>query len=69
MTEEIIMDFDSAGNPEISVKGMKGQKCKLLTADLERMLGHVTSTELTSEYQEREARVNNVATNRISNKR
>jgi hypothetical protein len=53
-SEEIYMDFDAQDNPVISVKGVKGQKCRALTADLESALGNTTSTEHTAEYKEKE---------------
>lgn len=64
-SEEIYMDFDSADNPVISVKGVKGQRCRALTADLESALGNTTSTEHTPEYKEKET----VNANRNANQR
>lgn len=53
---EVFIDFDEKDDPVISVKGVKGKACKLLTADLERKLsgGGPIQTQETPEYHERE---------------
>jgi hypothetical protein len=55
-TQEIFLDFDADNQAVISVKGAKGRACKSLTADLERKLGTVTSTEDTDEMRQTEAK-------------
>lgn len=54
MSVEITMEFDEQDNPVLSVKGAKGKACKVLTADVERKLGSVTSEQHTPEYRQAE---------------
>jgi len=50
---EIIVDFDEAGDPEISVSGIAGGGCKDATRALEQALGAVVREELTPEFHQR----------------
>lgn len=49
---KIILEIDEAGNPTISVQGMKGPGCKALTKPLEDIYGRVVSSKKTAEYHQ-----------------
>ncbi len=48
--EQITIEIDAAGNPRISVKGVKGKSCKALTAELEKALGKTGADKTTEDY-------------------
>lgn len=50
--EEIIINFDEQGNPDISVQGVKGKVCTDITKFLETALGNKQSDIKTREYYE-----------------
>lgn len=55
MEKTVIVTIDEAGNPTIKVEGVKGPACAALTADLEKALGSVKSSQKTAEYAQTSA--------------
>jgi len=52
-SKEIIIEATPEGAVTISVKGVKGQACKDLTAAFEKALGKVVKVEKTKEWNEK----------------
>ncbi len=48
--EEIIVTITSDGRATVTVKGVGGQRCEQLTAELEQALGIVREKQRTDEY-------------------
>lgn len=59
--EELIINVDSDGAVQITVKGVKGKSCKDVTKQIEQALGKVTSDKPTAE-------MNQVEVNRVQNR-
>ena len=49
------------GDATVSVDGVKGTKCKDLTAQIEKAIGATTSTALTDDYSKREESSHNLS--------
>jgi hypothetical protein len=47
--QEIEVSIDKNGQVQLHVRGMQGETCLALTADLEQALGQVLSREMTPE--------------------
>lgn len=52
--EEVIVEIDENAAVTVSVRGVKGKRCKEVTAALEKALGDVTGGKPTSEMSEKE---------------
>lgn len=51
--EKVIIDITKGGAVTVSVEGAKGDSCSLLSANIVKALGDVTSDEPTDEMYER----------------
>lgn len=52
--DEIIVEIETDGTSTVSVKGVSGPACKMLTKDLEAALGAPVSTQTTPEFAQRQ---------------
>ena len=59
MAGKIIVEVDNEGGTQVSVEGVSGPSCRLLTADVEKALGVVTADKPTADL----ARTNRTVTN------
>ena len=50
--QEIIIDFDEKGNPQVEGRGFTGDECKQLTKALEDALGDAVEVTLKPEYRQ-----------------
>ena len=53
--QKVIVTIDAEGHVQIEVNGAVGKTCHDLTADLEKVLGHVKTCEHTVDYHRRPA--------------
>ena len=52
--EEITVEINPQGEVKVSVKGVKGKSCTMLTKELEAALGDIEHTQVTREFIEHE---------------
>ena len=51
MAETVIVNVDIDGNVKVGVEGVAGPHCKKVSEAIEKALGSVTKSELTSEFR------------------
>jgi len=54
MADEVIVTVDTDAGVTVAVNGVKGKRCKEITAQLEKALGKVTESKLTADYYRQE---------------